>query len=84
MTQTACICDQCKQPIDPANGKISFVPLRGGLTVVVDNGKGNAGKIISQQVDLCDAECLGDWCKEIAKTIPAAAPAATPAPAKTA
>lgn len=85
MTQNTIICDQCKQAIDPTKGKISFQPTRGGLTIVVDNGTGNAGKIINQQVDLCDAECLGDYVKAIGAAIKApAAPAPAAAAATTA
>jgi hypothetical protein len=84
MIQTARICDQCKQPIDPAKGRVSFEPLRGGLTLVVDNGTGNAGKLINQPVDLCDVECLGDYVKALAKTIKAPAAAATPVATATA
>ena len=74
-----------KQPIDTTKGLISLVPLRGGLTLVVDNGQGNAGLVIDQRADFCDETCVQDYLKQIAKQItlpaaPATAPAA-PAPA---
>jgi len=81
MNQNTCICDQCKQPIDPTKGGISLQPLRGGLYIVLTNGQGGASKQINQQVDLCDQECLGDWVKAIAASIkPAAASATAAAP----
>ena len=76
------ICDACKQPIDAAKGMISLIPLRGGLTLVVDNGKGNAGKVIDQRVDFCDATCVQDYLKQFSEKIvvpPAPAAAAKPA-----
>jgi len=77
------VCDQCQKPIDPQNGKISFEPLRGGLTLRVDNGQGSAGKLINQQVDLCDETCLAEYVKAIRAEIKPRAKAtpATPSPA---
>lgn len=72
-------CDQCSQPIEPAKGKISLQPLRGGLTVVVDNGTGNAGVIINQQHDFCGPTCVIDFLAAIGKKIRAVAPAAVKA-----
>lgn len=71
-------CDACKQPIDTSKGVISLIPLRGGLTLVVDNGKGNAGKVIDQRADFCDATCVQDYLKQVGEQIKVVAAPATP------
>jgi len=78
MITNNCICDQCKQPIDPANGKISLQPVRGGLTILIANAQGSASKAVNQQVDLCDQECLGDWVKAIGTAAKATTATAAP------
>jgi hypothetical protein len=78
------ICDACGTAIDVAQGIISFVPLRGGLTLTVATDKGSASKDLTQQVDLCDETCLAEYVKQLRTTIKVPAPTKptteTPAP----
>lgn len=73
-------CDACKKAIDLTKGKISFVPIRGGLTLTVENGTGqNAGLVVDHQMDFCDETCLAEFAKQIREKIivsPAPAPKA--------
>jgi len=81
MTHNTNVCDQCKQPIEAKKGKISFQPLRGGLTITVANDVGNAGLVINQQVDLCNDTCLGNYIAAIRAKIKPPTPPQPPAPA---
>ena len=69
MNANQTVCDACKKPIDPSAGKVSFVPLRGGLTLVVSDGKNNAGCVIDHPMDFCDETCLAEFAKGIREKI---------------
>ena len=77
-------CDACKQAIDTSKGFISLQPLRGGLTLVANNGTGEASQLINKRADFCDGTCVQDYLKKLAEKIVAPPAAAPGASAKTA
>jgi hypothetical protein len=74
-TKNNLICDGCNQPIDTTKGRVSLQPLRGGLTLVVDNGTANAGVVLNRQYDFCDEACLAKFAEGVRAKIVAPAPA---------